>query len=94
MAEEAIPGPWQTPPAFLAARLVADILDSELGWGLHIAQLRLISRGWREAVDDALPALTPRQYLPADEVPPLASRFRGLKLLRLDSLSESHYTPF
>ena len=89
MAEQAISCPWQAPPAFLAARVVAEMLDSELRWGPHFAQLRLVSRGWREAADDALPALTPRQYLPTDEVAPLARRFRGLRLLRLESLSES-----
>ena len=89
MTESLLCSPWQAPPAFLVAHLTAHIRNSELRWGLHFAQYRLISRGWREAADDALPALTPRQYLPADEVPPLARRLGGLKLLRLDTLSES-----
>ena len=63
MAEQAISGPWQAPPAFLAARVVAEMLSTELRWGPHFAQLRLVSRGWREAADDALPALTPPPYL-------------------------------
>ena len=88
MAEQAISCPWQAPPAFLAARVVAEMLDSELRWGPHFAQLRLVSRGWREAADDALPALTPPPYLGVDEVAPLARRFRGLRLLRLQALCE------
>ena len=58
------PSPWQAPPPWLAARLVAHLL-AEPRWQILIAELRLMSRGWRDAVADTLPALAPRRYLPA-----------------------------
>ena len=80
--------PWQAPTECLVAGLIEHTLSCELRWGLHIAELRLISRGWRDAVDVALPVLAPRPGLAASQAAHLARRFPGLRLLRLQSLSE------
>jgi len=86
--DETPASPWQAPPPWLAARLVAHLL-AEPRWQILIADLRLISRGWRDAVADTLPALAPRRYLPASEAAAAASRFPGLRLLCLDSPGEA-----
>ncbi len=86
--DETPPSPWQAPPPWLAARLVAHLL-AEARWPLLIAHLRLISHGWRDAVADTLPALALRRYLPASEAAAAAVRFPGLRLLCLDSPGEA-----
>lgn len=82
------PSPWQAPPQFLAARVLS-LVVAEPRWALVVPSLRLISRGWRDAIGEALPALAPPRYLPADAAAAAAARFPGLRLLRLDTPGEA-----
>lgn len=82
------PSPWQAPPPFLLQRLLSGLLASELRWGLHVATWRLISCGWRAAVDETLQALAPRPAVPVDEAVAVAARFPALRILRVQSPSE------
>ncbi|PRW20854.1 F-box LRR-repeat 14 [Chlorella sorokiniana] len=78
------PSAWQGPPPFLAAHLLARLLG-EPRWPLIVSSLRLISRGWRDALGEALPALAPPRYRPAEAAAAAAACFPGLRLLQLDT---------
>lgn len=86
--EPEVPSPWQALPPFLAARVLS-LVVAEPRWTLVIPDLRLISRGWCDAIGEALPVLAPPRYLPADAVAAAAARFPGLRLLRLDTPGEA-----
>lgn len=84
---------WQAPPAFLLQQLVALLIERDLRWALHIADMRLISRDWRRLVDGTLPVLSPnpsRHLVDYALVAALVPRFPGLRYLNM----QSPITPF
>lgn len=83
------PSPWHAPPPWLAAQLLATLLRSEPRWPLIVAELRLVSRGFRDAVGEALPGLALPRYLPASTAAAVAACFPGLRVLCLDTPGEA-----
>lgn len=83
----------QAPPHFLVARLLRDWLVGEPRWPLLVSDLRLVSRGWREAVADTLPVLAPsdsvaRPAAAAAVVAAVASALPSLNLLQLSGVTQ------
>ena len=88
-AEASPPSPWQAPPPWLAARLLAHLLTAELRWPVLVADLRCISRGWRAAVGEELPGLAVPPIIPADEAAAVAAHCPGLRVLQLNCPGEA-----
>lgn len=87
MEAEQQDSPWASPPPFLVQGILRCWLAAEPRWALLVAPLRAVSRGWREAVGDALEVLAPRPcaaFCGALAVAQAASKMPGLRLLQLE----------
>lgn len=83
----------QAPPHFLVACLLRGWLAEEPRWTLLAAGLRLVSRGWREAVAETLPLLVPsdgaaRPAAAAAVVAAAAAKLPALRLLQLSGVTQ------
>lgn len=86
MMEVDAANPWQAPEPFLCQGVLAALL-TQLRWGPDVGTLRLLCRGWCDAVGEQLPVLAPRPLVTSGgDAAALVSKFPGLRLLRLQHI--------
>ena len=82
---------WASPPDCVIVQLLRQALATQPRWPVVVGDLRLVCRGWRQAVDGHLPLLAPRAGTSAHTLTKALRRrqFPALRALRIKLDGES-----